>query len=213
MIVSAIHPLAHVQDSTVGAGTQVWQFASVTGGTVLGRDCTVSPFAMLHGPRFGARCVISGGVMAGPGFLIGDRAFLGPNCTLANDAWPVADKDGWDADALRNGQWAVILGDDVSVGAGVVLANDMWPSTDKTGLDLDAMRSGEFVTIRVGNNVCIGANAVILPGVTIGDGAVIAAGAVCGKDVPAGYLFKRDGKIVEISAAWTKRRRMRRAKG
>lgn len=173
MIVSAIHPLAHVQDSTIGAGTQVWQFASVTGGTVLGAGCSVSPFAMLHGPRFGARCVISGGVMAGPGFLIGNDCFLGPNCTLAND---------------------------------------MWPSTDKAGLDLDAMRSGEFVTIRVGNNVCIGANAVILPGVTIGDGAVIAAGAVCGKDVPAGHLFKRDGKIVEISSAWTKRRRMRWAK-
>lgn len=169
-----IHPLAHVADATIGEGCKVWQFASVTGGTVLGAGCSVSPFAMLHGPRFGARCVISGGVMAGPGFWLGDDVFVGPNVTLAND---------------------------------------MWPSTDKEGLYLDALRSGEFVTIRVGNNVCIGANAVILPGVTIGDGAVISAGAVCGKDVPAGHLFKRDGKIVEISAAWTKRRRMRRAKG
>ena len=39
--------------------------------------------------------------------------------------------------------------------------------------------------VRIGNNVWIGAHAVILPGVTIADGAIIAAGAVVTKDVPA----------------------------
>lgn len=38
-------------------------------------------------------------------------------------------------------------------------------------------------TIRIGNDVWIGANVIILPGVKIGDGAVIAAGAVVSKDV------------------------------
>jgi len=38
--------------------------------------------------------------------------------------------------------------------------------------------------VHIGRDVWIGANAVILPGVTIGDGAVIAAGAVVTKDVP-----------------------------
>ncbi len=38
--------------------------------------------------------------------------------------------------------------------------------------------------IKIGNNVWIGANSTILPGVTIGDGAIIAAGAVVSKDVP-----------------------------
>ena len=37
---------------------------------------------------------------------------------------------------------------------------------------------------KVGNDVWLGANAIILPGLTIGDGAVIAAGAVVTKDVP-----------------------------
>lgn len=36
----------------------------------------------------------------------------------------------------------------------------------------------------IGNDVWIGANAIILQGVTIGDGAIIAAGAVVTKDVP-----------------------------
>ena len=39
--------------------------------------------------------------------------------------------------------------------------------------------------IIVGDNVWIGTRAIILPGVTIGDGAVIGAGAVVTKDVPA----------------------------
>jgi acetyltransferase-like isoleucine patch superfamily enzyme len=40
--------------------------------------------------------------------------------------------------------------------------------------------------VRIGNRVMIGANTTILPGVTIGDGAVIAAGSVVHKDVAPG---------------------------
>ncbi|WP_280527855.1 sugar O-acetyltransferase [Actinomyces trachealis] len=42
--------------------------------------------------------------------------------------------------------------------------------------------------IRVENDVWFGSNAVILPGVTIGEGAIVAAGAVVTKDVPAGHV-------------------------
>ncbi len=38
--------------------------------------------------------------------------------------------------------------------------------------------------VRIGDNCWIGAGAIILPGVTIGDGSVVAAGAVVNKDVP-----------------------------
>jgi acetyltransferase-like isoleucine patch superfamily enzyme len=43
--------------------------------------------------------------------------------------------------------------------------------------------------IIIGDNVWTGANSVILPGVTIGDYSVIAAGSVVNKDVPGGYLY------------------------
>lgn len=42
--------------------------------------------------------------------------------------------------------------------------------------------------VRVGNNVWIGGNTAVLPGVTIGDGAVIGAGSVVTRDVPAGVI-------------------------
>jgi len=45
-------------------------------------------------------------------------------------------------------------------------------------------RRSVYKSIRLGNNVWIGSGAIILPGVTIGDGSVVAAGAVVTKDVP-----------------------------
>lgn len=49
--------------------------------------------------------------------------------------------------------------------------------------------------VKIGSNVLIGANCTILPGVTIGDGAKIAAGSVVYKDVPAN-AFVRTHQIV-----------------
>ena len=45
--------------------------------------------------------------------------------------------------------------------------------------------------VEIGNKVWIGANAVILKGITIGDGAVIAAGAVVNKDIPSHEVWGR----------------------
>jgi acetyltransferase-like isoleucine patch superfamily enzyme len=46
----------------------------------------------------------------------------------------------------------------------------------------------EALPVTIGAGVWVGARAMIMPGVTIGDGAVIAAGAVVTKDVPPNTL-------------------------
>lgn len=74
-------------------------------------------------------------------------------------------------------QGGIYLGDRVLVGQNVVLAT--------LNHGMDPARRGDLIPapIRIGNDVWIGANATVLPGVTIGDGAVVAAGAVVTRDV------------------------------
>lgn len=52
--------------------------------------------------------------------------------------------------------------------------------------------------VKIGNNVWLGSNAIILKGVTIGDNAVIAAGSVVTKDVPASHVFI-NGRVNKIN--------------
>lgn len=49
--------------------------------------------------------------------------------------------------------------------------------------------------IRIGNDVWIGGNVIILPGVTIGNNVVVAAGAVATKDVPNNTLVGVSGRF------------------
>lgn len=73
-------------------------------------------------------------------------------------------------------QGGIYIGDDVLIGHNVVLAT--------IDHDLDPYdRQNHYAPIRIGNRVWIGSSTVITKGVTIGDGAVIAAGAVVTKDV------------------------------
>lgn len=69
----------------------------------------------------------------------------------------------------------VSIEDNVFIGPGVTFTNDKYPKA-----------SGEWklMPIKVKKGASIGAAAVILPGVTIGENAVVGAGAVVNKDVP-----------------------------
>jgi acetyltransferase-like isoleucine patch superfamily enzyme len=58
--------------------------------------------------------------------------------------------------------------------------------------------------VRIGNGVWIGCRAIILKGVSIGDGAVVAAGSVVTKDVPARVLVVGNPAQVKTAVAgWT----------
>ena len=77
------------------------------------------------------------------------------------------------------------FGDRVLVGPNTVITATTHPKNREqraTGEELAA-------PINIGNDVWIGASAIILPGVTIGDEAIIAAGAVVNKDVLAKTTF------------------------
>jgi maltose O-acetyltransferase len=74
----------------------------------------------------------------------------------------------------------VIIGDNVLMGPQVLI----YTANHGTALGtLMRLQPSTTAPVRIGNDVWIGARAIILPGVTIGDGAVIAAGAVVARDV------------------------------
>ncbi|WP_099364175.1 sugar O-acetyltransferase [Fredinandcohnia onubensis] len=79
-------------------------------------------------------------------------------------------------------QGGITIGDGVLIGHNVVLAT--------LNHDIDPKKRGTMhpAPITIGNDVWIGANATVVPGVTIGDGAIIAAGAVVVKDVPPNVI-------------------------
>lgn len=72
----------------------------------------------------------------------------------------------------------VFIGDGVLIGSYVVMA------TINHGLTLSERHANLPASIHIGNNVWIGSHATILPGITIGDGAIVAAGAVVTRNVP-----------------------------
>lgn len=141
-----IHPTAIVDaDCEIGEGTIIRQFASITRGAKLGRDCRIGPGVCFDGSRADDRVVILHNLAAGPGFWLKDDVFIGPNCTLCNDSWPRADKGGFDTSKFDGQRWAIIIDEGASIGAGAVVlpgvhigAGAMIPAGAVCGKDVPA---------------------------------------------------------------------------
>jgi acetyltransferase-like isoleucine patch superfamily enzyme len=82
----------------------------------------------------------------------------------------------------------ITIGEDTIIGAGAMLIDN-----DFHALLSDGTWKAEYVEgarpIRIGRSVFIGARAIILKGVEIGDAAIIGAGAVVTRDVPPATIF------------------------
>lgn len=71
----------------------------------------------------------------------------------------------------------------IYIGNGALIGSQVVLATINHGMNPEKRADNHPASIHIGNNVWIGSHATILPGVIIGDGAVIAAGAVVTKDV------------------------------
>ena len=105
--------------------------------------------------------------------FIGENFFANFNLTVMDDA-------------------RIYIGNNVCFGPNVSLmaTNHPLPARERMGVDAEGRTTmAEYAEeIHIGDNVWIACNAVVIGGVTIGDGAVIGAGSVVTKDIPAGYL-------------------------
>jgi maltose O-acetyltransferase len=80
-------------------------------------------------------------------------------------------------DAVR-----IDIGDGTQIGTGIHILTPDHPRNP----DLRRQDYESGIPVRIGSNVWIGAGMIILPGVTVSDDAIIGAGAVVTRDVPAG---------------------------
>jgi len=112
-----------------------------------------------------------------------EGARIGRDCRIGKDAYIDADVilgDGCKVQNFATIYKGVTIGDRVFVGPHACFTNDLYPLADCTGW--------EIVPTHVEDGESIGANATTLCGVTVGRSAMVAAGAVVTKDVPAHAL-------------------------
>lgn len=99
----------------------------------------------------------------GKNITVGKRVFINSGCRFQD-------------------QGGIVIGDGALIGHSVVLATLNHDFAPEKRANLHP------APIHIGKNVWIGAHATVVPGVTIGDGAIVAAGAVVTKDVPANTI-------------------------
>ncbi|KZK38928.1 2345-tetrahydropyridine-26-dicarboxylate N-acetyltransferase [Lactococcus cremoris] len=108
-----------------------------------------------------------------PGAIIRDQVSIGDNAVIMmgaiiNIGAEIGTGTMIDMGAVLGGR--AIVGNHAHIGAGAVLAGVIEPASAQP--------------VRIGDNVLVGANAVVIEGVQVGKGAVVAAGAIVTEDVP-----------------------------
>jgi UDP-2-acetamido-3-amino-2,3-dideoxy-glucuronate N-acetyltransferase len=130
-----------------------------------GDGVVVAPFTNLYG------CRIGDGTRIGPFVEVQRGAVIGARCKISSHSFVC---DG------------VEIGDEVFVGHGVLFVNDKRPRATNRRGELQDREDWTLLRTVVERGASLGSGAVILGGVRIGQRALVGAGAVVTRDVPAG---------------------------
>jgi acetyltransferase-like isoleucine patch superfamily enzyme len=139
--------------------------ADVDASASIGTDVKIWHLAQVReGAVIGDRCIV------GRGAYIDHGVHLGEDCKVQNYALVYAPAE---------------LADGVFIGPAAVLTNDLYPRAIDPDGALKTAGNWKPAGVRIGRGAAIGARAVVLPGVDIGEWAMVAAGAVVTRPVPA----------------------------
>lgn len=113
------------------------------------------------------------------------NAHIGNGCNICSHCFIENDVNIGDNVTIKCGVqiWdGIDIEDGVFIGPNVTFCNDKYPKS----------KNKDYVQLKtiVKKGASIGANATILPGITIGENALIGAGAIITKDVPADAIIK-----------------------
>jgi acetyltransferase-like isoleucine patch superfamily enzyme len=137
---------------------------------VLGKGCKIHADASVDASR-------------SPGIQLGDKVTLNRYAYLQGGGGGVRIGHRVEINnfSIINGTGGVEIGDDTLIGPGVRIISYQHLTARN---ELIRTQPVSAQPVRIGKDVWLGANCVILAGVSIGDGAVVAAGAVVRDDVP-----------------------------
>ena len=133
----------------------------------LGRDVTIFDFVNLYG------CSIGDNSKIGTFVEIQKNAFIGKNCKISSHSF------------ICEG---VNIEDNVFIGHNVTFINDKIPRATNDGGSMQDDSDWKVTKTFVKKGASIGSSATIMCGVTIGEKAVVGAGAVVTEDVPANTI-------------------------
>jgi acetyltransferase-like isoleucine patch superfamily enzyme len=136
----------------------------IASSVTLGNNVYLADFINLYGCRIGDNTKI------GPFVEIQKNVSIGKCCKIQSHSF------------LCEG---VIIEDEVFIGHGVMFINDRYPRSTTESGTLQTEADWQVVSTVVKKGASIGSNATILCGTTVGEGAIIGAGSVVTKDVPA----------------------------
>lgn len=140
------------------------EFRCIASSVKLGRDVKLSVFVNLYG------CEIGDETKIGAFVEIQKNAFVGKRCKISSHTF------------ICEG---VTIEDNVFVGHGVTFVNDTYPrATSGTG-ELQTETDWKVAQTLVKKGASIGSGATILANLSIGENAIVGAGSVVTKDVPA----------------------------
>jgi UDP-2-acetamido-3-amino-2,3-dideoxy-glucuronate N-acetyltransferase len=114
-------------------------------------------------------CSIGSGTTIGPFVEIQNDASIGARCKISSHTFICT---------------GVTIEDEVFVGHGVMFVNDLYPRATTGDGQLQTQADWEVIVTRVCRGASLGSNATILGGLTIGEHALVGAGAVVTRDVP-----------------------------
>lgn len=103
---------------------------------------------------------------------------------------------------FANENLQIVCADNITIGNDVAIARDVIIRDTDAHTILDGKHK-KTKPVKIGNHVWIGQRAIIMKGVTIGDNAIIAAGAVVTKDVPNNCIVAGvPAKIIKKDIDW-----------
>lgn len=115
-------------------------------------------------------CTIGDGSKVGAFTEIQKEVVIGKNCKISSHSFICT---------------GVELEDNVFIGHGVMFTNDLYPRATREDGQLQTEADWQLVKTKIKKGASIGSNATILCGITIGENAIVGAGAVVTKDVAA----------------------------